>query len=97
LNFGAGDKPEHSPQVQALNRKLDDIRAGQEAGLIDSAWDPAQLLIMLIEITKSMAYPKDSARPLLKGNRQANSRASRRAAAVDAARRLSAPEPVHRK
>jgi hypothetical protein len=49
---------------------------------------------MLIEITKTMAYPKETARPLLKGNRQANTRASRRAAAVEAARKLSAPEPT---
>ena len=46
-----------------MRRKLDDIREGQAAGHIDSAWDPAQLLIMLIEITKSMAYPKNSACP----------------------------------
>jgi hypothetical protein len=46
---------------------------------------------MLIEIAKSMAHPQDSVQPLLKGNRQTNSRASRRAAAVEAARRLSAP------
>jgi AcrR family transcriptional regulator len=91
LNFGAADVPEDSPQVLAFKGHLDGIRAAQEAGTIDSRWDPAQLLIMLIEITKSMAYPKDTARQLLKGNRHANSRAARRAAAVEAARRLSAP------
>ena len=92
LNFGASDAWEGSAQVLVLKSKLDDIRAGQEAGRIDSAWDPAQLLIMLIEMTKSMACLKDSVRPLLRGNRQANSRASRRAAAVEAARRLSSPD-----
>lgn len=92
LNFAGADTPDDSPQVLALKRRVEDIRAGQEAGRIDSAWDPAQLLIMLIEITKSMAYPKDSSRPLLKGNRQGNSRAARRAAAVEAARRLVAPQ-----
>jgi len=92
LNFGGAVKSVSSPEVVAMRRKLDDIRAGQEAGRIDSAWDPAQLLIMLIEITKSMAYPKNSALPLLKGNRQVNSRAARRAAAVEAARRLMAPD-----
>jgi AcrR family transcriptional regulator len=92
LNFGGAVKPLSSPEIVAMRRKLEDIRAGQAAGHIDSAWDPAQLLIMLIEITKSMAYPKNSAIPLLKGNRQVNSRAARRAAAVEAARRLMAPD-----
>jgi AcrR family transcriptional regulator len=92
LNFGGADQPESGPQLQTFKRKIDDIREGQEAGRIDSTWDPAHLLIMLIEIAKSMAHPQDSLRPLLKGNRQANSRASRRAAAVEAARRLIAPE-----
>jgi AcrR family transcriptional regulator len=91
LNFGAADAPEDSPQLLAFKRHLDDIRAAQEAGTVDSRWDPAQLLVMLIEITKSMAYPKDTARQLLKANRRANSRAARRATAVEAARRLSAP------
>jgi AcrR family transcriptional regulator len=92
LNFGGAVKPVSSPEIVAMRRKLDDIRAGQAAGHIDSAWDPAQLLIMLIEITKSMAYPKNSALPLLKANRQVNSRAARRAAAVEAGRRLMAPD-----
>jgi AcrR family transcriptional regulator len=92
LNFGAVGQPEGGPQILAFRRKIDDIRAGQEAGRIDSMWDPAQLLIMLIEIAKSMAHPQDSVQPLLKGNRRTNSRASRRAAAVEAARRLSAPK-----
>jgi len=60
LSFGGVAKPEGSLEVLAMKRKLDDIRAGQEVGH-DSRWDPAQLLIMLIEITKSMAHPKDSA------------------------------------
>jgi AcrR family transcriptional regulator len=92
LNFGGAARPEDSLEVLAMRRKLDDIRAGQAAGHIDSRWDPAQLLIMLVEIAKSMAYPKDSTLPVLRGSRQVNSRAGRRAAAVEAARRLIAPD-----
>ncbi|HEY6575112.1 MAG TPA: TetR family transcriptional regulator [Mycobacterium sp.] len=92
LLVGRADQPESAPQLLAFKRKIDDIREGQESGLIDSTWDPAQLLIMLIEIAKTMAHPQDSLRPLLKGNRRANSRAARRAAAVEAARKLSAPD-----
>jgi AcrR family transcriptional regulator len=89
LLVGGADQLESAPQLLAFKRKIDDIRDGQESGLIDSTWDPAQLLLMLIEIAKTMAHPQG---PLLKGNRRANSRAKRRAAAVEAARRLMAPE-----
>ena len=95
LNFSTPGDSGYRPQVLALRAKLDDIRAGQEAGRIDSRWEPAQLLIMLIEIAKSMAYPKSTAGPILRGNRQANSRAARRAAAVEAARRLTEPNTDH--
>jgi AcrR family transcriptional regulator len=91
LNFSTVDSPEDGAQVLALKTKVDEIRRGQEAGSIDGGWDPAQLLIMLIEIAKSMAYPKDANRHLLKANRKNNSRVARRAAAVEAARRLTAP------
>jgi AcrR family transcriptional regulator len=86
----AGTAADRAPML-ALEAKIDEIRAGQAAGTIDSTWDPAQLLIMLIEIAKSMAYPNNTARPLLRGKRQVNSRAGRRAAAVEAARRLVEP------
>jgi AcrR family transcriptional regulator len=88
LSFSTADVPTHNPQVVALKAKLKDIRRAQNAGLIDSSWDPAQLLIMLIEIAKSMAYPNTYATRLLTG--RAKSRAARRAAAVEAARRLTA-------
>jgi hypothetical protein len=77
--------------VVALKAKLDEIRCGQQAGHIDTSWDPAQLLIMLTEITKSLACPKNNALKLLNTNR--------RAATVDAARRLttrSNPPPTTR-
>jgi hypothetical protein len=85
--------------VLALKAKLDEIRRGQQAGHIDTSWDPAQLLIVLIEITKSMTCPKDTALKILNTNRRNNSRAARRAAAIEAARRLitqSNPPPTTR-
>ncbi len=91
LNFGPDPYPASSPSMLAMEGKLDDIRAGQRAGNIDANWEPAQLLIMLIEIAKSMAFPVNAARPLLRRNRRANSRAARRAAAIKAARRLIEP------
>jgi len=86
----AGNAADRAPML-ALEAKIDEIRAGQAAGTIDSTWEPAQLLIMLIEIAKSMAYPNNAARALFRGKRQVNSRAGRRAAAVEAARRLVEP------
>jgi AcrR family transcriptional regulator len=91
LNFGPDPDPASSPSMLAMEGKLEDIRAGQRAGTIDANWEPAQLLIMLIEIAKSMAFPVNAARPLFRRNRRANSRAARRAAAIEAARRLIEP------
>jgi AcrR family transcriptional regulator len=88
LSFSASDVPADSPHAVAMKAKLNDIRHAQKAGLIDGSWDPAQLLIMLIEIAKSMAYPNTVASHLLTG--KAKSRTARRAAAVEAARRLTA-------
>jgi len=81
-----------SAPMLALQAKIEDIRAGQAAGEIDGSWEPAQLLVMLIELTKSMAYPSYRAQSLLRGNRQAMSRTRRRAAAIEAARRLLEPK-----
>lgn len=91
LNFDVTDAPDDSPQLLAFRAKVNDIRAAQDIGTIDRGWDPMHLLIMVIDIAKSMAYPKGATRQLLKGNHAAGSRAARRAAAVEAARRLSAP------
>jgi AcrR family transcriptional regulator len=96
LTISTVDSAEDSPQVLAFKAKLDDLRHGQETGDIDDGWDPAQLMVMLIEITRSLAYPRGAINQLLKTNRKSNSRAARRAAAVEAARRLTAPAATGR-
>lgn len=88
LSFSTADVVADSPQVTAMKAKVNDIRRAQRDGLIDNSWDAAQLMIMLIEIAKSMAYPNSIASRLLSA--KAKSRAARRAAAVEAARRLTA-------
>jgi AcrR family transcriptional regulator len=88
LNFATRDLQDDSPQITSLKVKVDAIRRGQEAGRINSRWDPAQLLIIVIEIAKSMADPKDVSRHLFKANRRANTRAARRAATIEAIRLL---------
>ena len=88
LSFNTADVAADSPQLVAMKAKLNDIRRAQEAGLVDRSWDPGQLLVMLIEIAKTMAFPNSIATRLLGG--KARSRAARRAAAVEAARRLTA-------
>jgi AcrR family transcriptional regulator len=91
LGFAPSDASTGGAEVAALRANLDEIRRGQDAGFIDARWDAAHLLIMLIELTKSMACPKDAARKLLETNRRNNSRAARRAAAISAAQSLIAP------
>jgi AcrR family transcriptional regulator len=87
--LGFGTTETNGAEVVELKAKLDEISRGQQAGHIDTSWDPAQLLIMLTEITKSLACPKGTALKLLNTNRRNNTRAARRAAAINAARRLS--------
>lgn len=91
LKFGMADLAAESAPVLAFRAKLNDIRSAQAAGSIDPRWDPAQLLSMLIEIAKAMAAPKDPTRQLLQAGQRRESLASRRAAAVEAARKLSSP------
>jgi AcrR family transcriptional regulator len=88
LNFSTGDVTTDGPQLVAMKAKLNDIRRAQAAGLVDEWWDPGQLLIMLVEIAKSMAFPNRVATRLLAA--KGKSRTARRAAAVEAARRLIA-------
>jgi AcrR family transcriptional regulator len=92
--LGFADTSDDGAELAALRGNIDEIRRGQDAGHIDTGWDPAQLLIMVIELTKSMACPKDSARRLLESSRRHNSRGTRRAAAVAAAQSIIAPREV---
>jgi AcrR family transcriptional regulator len=90
LSLTPGDPAGGDDVSQALVSKLDEIRRGQQDGHIDPSWDPVDLFLLITDIAKSMAAPNEAAHRLL-GSGRARSRAARRAAAVEAARRLVTP------
>lgn len=68
--------------------KLDEVRRGQQCGLIDPAWDPMSLLMMLIDIAYSMAASGFGIDRIVGAPLGDHTLADRRAAAAEAARRL---------
>jgi AcrR family transcriptional regulator len=68
--------------------KLDAIRQGQQAGIIDPAWDPMSLLRMLINIAYSMAASGFGIDRIVGEQPRADTVEDRRAAAAEAAQRL---------
>lgn len=84
LDLEPGDGPaDADAQAKILRPKIDEIRRGQEAGHIDPAWDPVELLILIIEMTKSMAAPNPVLRELGRANHR-DAATSARQAAVEA-------------
>ncbi|AMU73188.1 Putative regulatory protein, TetR family [Mycobacteroides abscessus subsp. abscessus] len=68
--------------------KLDEVRRGQQCGLIDPAWDPKSLLMLLIDIAYSMAASGFSIDRIVSEPLSERTLADRRNAAAEAARRL---------
>ncbi|SHU60064.1 Putative regulatory protein, TetR family [Mycobacteroides abscessus subsp. bolletii] len=68
--------------------KLDEVRRGQQCGLIDPAWDPKSLLMLLIDIAYSMAASRFSIDRIVGEPLSERTLADRRNAAAEAARRL---------
>jgi AcrR family transcriptional regulator len=68
--------------------KLAEVRRGQQAGLIDPSWHPMDLLTLVTEIVQSMAASASVVSSIVGEQRLGDTLAERRAAAVEAARRL---------
>lgn len=68
--------------------KLDEVRRGQQCGLIDPAWDPKNLLMLLIDIAYSMAASGFSIDRIVGEPLSERTLTDRRNAAAEAARRL---------
>ncbi|WP_207558661.1 TetR family transcriptional regulator [Mycobacteroides abscessus] len=68
--------------------KLVEVRRGQQCGLIDPAWDPKSLLMLLIDIAYSMAASGFSIDRIVGEPLSERTLADRRNAAAEAARRL---------
>ncbi len=71
---------------------LEALREGQRLGLVDSCWDPVQLLELLLAIGLAWARAPESG---YFHDSDATVLSSCRAASVEAARRLIAPTAVH--
>jgi AcrR family transcriptional regulator len=75
--------------------KLAEVRRGQQAGLIDPTWHPMDLVTLLTEIVQSMAAGASVISSIAGEVRTGDTTAERRAAAVEAARRLVGPGGSH--
>jgi AcrR family transcriptional regulator len=71
--------------------KLAEVRRGQQAGLIEPTWHPMDLVTLLTEITQSMAAGASVIGDIVGRQRTGDTLGERRAAAVEAARRLVDP------
>lgn len=76
--------------LSQLQPKIDAIREGQRAGIVDPTWNPVDLLLLLIDIARIMAVPHALSNSLAKANDPSDA-AVRRREAVEAARRLIGP------
>lgn len=79
LELPAGDSPRDDPFQHSLLRKTEQLRAAQESGSLDPAWDPVDVLMFVNQIAMSWAGQPG----LLPSGDQA-----RRAAIVEAVQRL---------
>ncbi len=75
--------------------KLAEVRRGQQAGLIDPTWHPMDLVTVLTEIVQSMAAGASVIGSIAGEERTGDTTDERRAAAVEAARRLVGPGGSH--
>jgi AcrR family transcriptional regulator len=75
--------------------KLAEVRRGQQAGLIDPTWHPMDLVTLLTEIVQSMAAGASVISSIAGEARTGDTTDERRAAAVEAARRLVGPGGSH--
>lgn len=78
-------------RVKALQPKVEEIRRGQDAGLIAATWQPVDLVNMMIQVTRSMALPRRTMQELGRANDLVETPQARRAAVVEAIRRLVTP------
>ncbi|WP_213578281.1 TetR family transcriptional regulator [Rhodococcus sp. USK13] len=78
---------ENDMRIRALRPKIAEIRRGQEAGFIDPSWNPAELLLVITDIARTLAATRLAFHDGRSGRRGA---AERRQTAVEAVRRLIA-------
>ncbi|WP_037570406.1 TetR/AcrR family transcriptional regulator [Phaeacidiphilus oryzae] len=79
------------PDFDILGSAVEAVREGQRGGTVDRAWAPRDLVLLLIGIARGMSVPGWSHPPSGAGRQPTVDR--RRAAAVEAARRLITAAP----
>lgn len=88
LELPGGALPADDPRILTLQATIATIAAGQAAGHVDASWNPADLWYLLLGIAVAWSTTPDFVHQLLAGQ---GGLAARRAAAVEAARRLVTP------
>ncbi|MBC2639833.1 MULTISPECIES: TetR/AcrR family transcriptional regulator [unclassified Rhodococcus (in: high G+C Gram-positive bacteria)] len=70
-------------RIRTLRPKADEIRRGQQEGLIDPSWNPGELLLVITDIARTLATARGGRKS--EGGRSVE---QRRQTAVEAVRRL---------
>ncbi|WP_329459054.1 TetR family transcriptional regulator [Streptomyces sp. NBC_01497] len=85
-----GDVPDAGGEAR-LQPKIDMIGEARLAGHVDPSWNPVGLMLLLIDIARTLAIPHAMTEPLARADGEPSDVATRRREAVAAARRLIAP------
>jgi AcrR family transcriptional regulator len=85
LELPPGGTPPDDPFQQSLRHKIGQLRKAQEAGQLDPAWDPTDILVFVSQIATSWVLQTDLAPA---GEERDAFMAARRAAIVAAVQRL---------
>jgi AcrR family transcriptional regulator len=93
LELGTGDSLPDDAIRESVVRKVEQLRKAQEAGQLDPAWDPLDILVFVNQIAMSWAAQPDLVPTADQG--QDPFMAARRAAIVAAVQRLFPSTPGH--
>ncbi|CAM3863830.1 TetR family transcriptional regulator [Nocardiopsis gilva] len=85
--------PEGHPRLDIYRAKVATVRRAQEAGRVDPVWDPYDLLSMLIALASAWLMAPHDLRTLAAQSAPDQGLEQRRAAVVEAARRLVGTAP----
>jgi hypothetical protein len=85
LELAAGETPSDDPLQESVRRKIEQLRKAQDAGHLDRAWEPEDILVFVSQLATSWAGRTDLA-PI--GEERDAFLAGRRAAIVAAVQRL---------
>lgn len=53
LELRPGETPEDDPLGESLRRKIEQLRAAQDAGLLDATWEPEEILVFVSRLATS--------------------------------------------